>query len=193
MPHRVPDNGHPVSVNTFTDGHLTASQSNPLHTWTAGKCCLTYFPLPVTVPASLDELLLLRTVWFWQDRWVVCCSVACLPSHPTLPFPCPSLYCTREGADPIGPQSQTPMSAGFWQVQPVGGIGKRLEGEKSKYLSPCIEREMVSDSYTAAAFPPCLRVSSHCTDPPWFQLPLDDSCSTTASLYPFNLGLAVAW
>ena len=43
-PYRIPDNGHPVSVNTFTDGHLTTSQSNPLHTWTAGKCCLTYFP-----------------------------------------------------------------------------------------------------------------------------------------------------
>ena len=43
MPLQIPDYRHPVSVNTFSDGHLTTSQSNLLHTWTAGKCCLAFF------------------------------------------------------------------------------------------------------------------------------------------------------
>lgn len=91
---------HPVSVHTSSDGHFTTSQSNPLPIWTAGKCCPASFPLLVTAPTSLGELLLLHAVWFWQDT-VWCAAPWPVCSHrQSLPFPCPTRHCREEGADP---------------------------------------------------------------------------------------------
>lgn len=58
------------------------------------------FPLLVTAPTSLGELLLLHAVWFWQDT-VWCAAPWPVCSHrQSLPFPCPTRHCREEGADP---------------------------------------------------------------------------------------------
>lgn len=190
---RTPDSW-PSSLcsNTLSDGHLITSQSHPFHIRQLANTVQNSFPLLNNSTNFLWETG--TSMWLWWASGVVCCSLACLSSHPFLAFPLPLSVLQWRGPDPIGPPSQVPMSAGFWWVWPMGGIGRRLEGEgreKPRCFSSSVEEEIAPDSCTTAAFLPWLQSSSCCTGPSWFQLPLADLQNITFSLYS-DLGLAVA-
>lgn len=99
---------------------------------------------------------------------VVCCSLVCLPSHPS--GLSSALLCMAEGRG-LAPEVLSPrlpcqlglvglINGRHWQE--IGG-GRKVEAKVS--VSPSVYGEMDSESCTVAAFLPWLRSSSHCTDP----------------------------
>ena len=139
MPLQIPDYRHPVSVNTFSDGHLTTSQSNLLHTWTAGKCCLAFFSpsdnstkLLGGPATSLCQVVLTGHGWY-AAPWSVC------PHIP--PGLSSALLCMAERR---GLTSEVPDSHVSWVlVGLINGrhwqeIGGGRKGEAKVFVSPSI-------------------------------------------------------
>lgn len=128
------------SVNTFSDGHLTTSQSNLLYTWTAGKCCLAFFSpsdnstnLLGGTATSLCQVVLTGHGWY-AAPWSVCPHIPpCLSS---------ALLCMAEGRGltPEVHSPRLPCQLGFGgsdQWEALAGDWRGEEREKP-FVSPSV-------------------------------------------------------